>query len=125
MKVLFWIGLFTLLIPNSFAFDCGSLDNIVACEQLSGCFWINGTGCSGSFISSCNPPQCYFVDPSDGNDSQDGSSQTPYRTLSTAFQKLQGQNGDVIIINHIPNQKVELLSYVMISSMITVRFVKF
>jgi len=125
MKVLLWIGIFTLLIPNSFAFDCGSLDNIVTCEQLNGCFWVDGTGCSGSFTSTCNPPQCYFVDPNDGNDSQDGSSFNPYRTLSAAFEKLQGQNGDIIIINDKLNPKVELLGYVIISSAIMVKFIKF
>jgi len=125
MKVVFWIGILVSLIQNLFAFDCDSLDNIVTCEQLNGCFWVDETGCNGSFISTCDPPACHFVDPSDGSDYQDGSSLIPYRTLSAAFEKLQGQNGDIIIINHKPNPKVELLGHAVISSTITVQFVKF
>ena len=123
MKGIFWIGILSSLIQSLYAFDCSSTDDTITCEQLRGCFWIDGTGCSGTFTSTCNPPACHFVDPSHGNDSQEGSSLAPFQTLSTAFQKLQGQNGDIIIINDKPNPKVDLLDYVAISSAITVRFV--
>ena len=123
MRQFLTLCLLVLIIPSFIAFDCNSLENQQFCEQFNDCSWDEDTRCIGNFSPSCAPPVCYFVDPGFGDDSHDGSSLTPLQTLSCALQKLQGQNGDINIINHKPDINVELLGHAVISSAITIKYI--
>ena len=112
------------IIPYLLAFDCNILTQQIHCQQLSECTWDSNIGCTGDISLICKSPKCYFVDPLSGEDSQNGSSLAPFRTLSAAFKSLQGETGEIFIINDQPNIRAELLGYTVISSTISVRYIQ-
>lgn len=105
------------------AFDCDHITVASFCEQLEGCIWVDNT-CTGTFSSSCPvttvPSLCYYIDPLNGSDSQNGSSISPFKTLMPAFQVAseltEGQQAIVTVINYMARVQVEVLAYTDINS---------
>lgn len=103
------------------AFDCSDIQDQVSCVSLSGCTWPTEK-CEGSFLSYCQAPDCYYVDPLNGLDSQNGQISAPFKSLTLAFQKLSILSGNVTIINYGPQTEAEILNYTTINSSITVMY---
>jgi len=108
-----------LLYHSVLAFDCNSVTDQTACQTLNNCAW-SSNACSGAFSPTCDNPPCYYVDPENGSDSNDGSVQNPFETLSAGFSILDGNTGSIIVINYIATTQADLLSYIEISSDVTI-----
>lgn len=117
-----YIIILTLFFPVITALDCIDIKEGSICSTLNGCTWKQNQ-CIGQFTPDCDIPNCYYVDPIKGSDfSSNGSSLTPLRTLTAAFQELQGKNGNIVIINYGSKVEVEILSYTLVNSTISVRY---
>lgn len=120
LMMITWFFILTILFQSSvLAFDCNSVSDQTACEALNNCVW-SSNACSGAFSPTCDNPPCYYVDPEDGSDSNDGSVQNPFETLSAGLSVLDGSTGSIIVINYIATTSAELLSYVEITSDIAI-----
>ncbi len=121
MKIfLRFLAFLSLFIPL-LAFDCDSVSDNASCDQLSGCTW-TASACSGSFAPSCSSKNCFYIDPTSGSDSQDGSVQNPFKTLTQGFNGLSGKNGSLVIINYDSEPEVEILGYTIITSFIDIKY---
>src|SRR5688572_28259738 len=109
-----------IIIPIA-SFDCDSVLDSLSCNQLKNCTWTENNECTGMFSPDCNIPNCYYIDPMRGSDSQDGSASTPFKSLTAGFQALSGIPGTIIVINDIPKVEAQILAYTFIISDITVK----
>lgn len=116
-----YLALFVLFLPMIATFNCDHIKDNSSCVALNGCSWNQGQ-CYGIFSPICHFSECYYVDPLRGSDFSNGSSFASFRTLTAAFQELQGKNGSIIIINYAYQVEVELLGFTLINSTITVRY---
>ena len=115
-----WPILFILFQSSTLAFDCSSVQDASTCGSLNNCVW-SSSACTGTFSPVCDVDACYYIDPTDGSDTNDGSVQNPFKTLTTGLNELSGSAGSLIIINYLATVQAELLSYVEISSSITIK----
>lgn len=123
----FGIRITLLLITTSVlgrAFDCSYIQDEDSCLSLNGCTWPTDK-CEGSFLSNCEGPECYYIDPLTGSDSQNGSVSTPFNSLTSAFRKLGILSGNITILNYQPQAEAEIHDYAAINSNITVRYSTF
>jgi len=119
MNRLFPILFFFLFFQPLLSFSCNSVSDYTSCSQLTGCVWGAGT-CSGSFTPSCSSGTCYYIDPIDGDDTQDGSVQSPFKTLSKGLNALSGLQGSLTVLNYKNKQQVEILGYTRVTSSISI-----
>jgi len=118
-----WISLFILIaLPLSvLSLNCNKIQNSQFCTQLSGCSWTDNN-CVGDISHTCNTaPECYYIDPIDGLDTQSGLIQDPFQTLNPAFQFIQEKDATIFIINPESDIQVQILSLITIDSNIAIR----
>jgi len=102
-------------------FDCSLVSEMPSCRQLRKCSW-NQDSCVGTFSPTCYQSKCYYIDPIRGSDLQDGSAQTPFKTLTQGFQMLKGKNGSLTVINYKSQPETEIIAHVNIISSITIKY---
>lgn len=120
MELFFRLTLLAILTSSIMGFGCGSMTEQSFCTQISPCQWVNDA-CIGMYVPSCTTPACYFVDPLQGLDTQDGKAATPFKTLTPALQALVGKAGDIWIVNNGYGIEVELLKYAITNSAINIK----
>ena len=119
----FFLFFISLLVPSLVAFNCNSVTNSDDCITLTGCSWDSTSLlCSGTFAPSCTIPNCYYVDPVGGLDTQTGDGTTPFKTLKPAFTALAAKTGTIYVINLVHLQEADLLSSTSITSTIGLRY---
>lgn len=91
------------------------------CERLQGCEW-TGAICEGSFVPSCMPPICQYVDSSTTVTQSDGTPAAPWRTITEGLNNISNNSGVVIIINHLGNVRVDMTQTVTLNSDVVIKY---
>lgn len=126
MQLFFKFLLLTTLTLSVMSFNCISIPDQPSCEELSlWCMWSPNNGCIGDFIPTWDLdfPFCFYVDPKNGTDLNEGSAANPVQTLSAAVEKADSLfGGTIFVINYNFQTEVEFLSWTTLSKRIVVRY---